>query len=355
MDAFGDGFGDSATLVVNYVQLPTVTAPTSGQRWSNMVYTVEGTTSAVWPVGSVWCELNNEPWQSAVGTTTWSTTVNLTPGTNTVRVFALDTNGITSETNVISFDCVVTNRLTIAATGLGTINPNYSNAWLEVGRYYSITSAPAKNFVFSGCWISTNWVANSELIKKPVRFMMESNLILRVIFLETNKPTVVIGSPGNNNITTNPLVILKGTAADIWGISNVCYQLDGGIWHEAQSTNGWKNWTAALPLSAGMNKINAYSVNLGGNKSSISNINVLSSSSYKFEFSSLSANSNASSRLNFSLQLAPGLKCAIEVSTNLVNWLPLTNFAGSKSTINFRDPAAADFKQRFYRAVIPFQ
>ncbi|HTV75763.1 MAG TPA: hypothetical protein VMD57_02105, partial [Candidatus Baltobacteraceae bacterium] len=57
--------------------------------------------------------------------------------------------------------------------------------------------------------------------------------------------------------------------------------------------------------------------------------------------------------LAFSLQLSAGLNGHIQVSTNLTSWSTLTNFTGTNSTLNFRDPAATNSSQRFYRAVIP--
>ena len=61
----------------------------------------------------------------------------------------------------------------------------------------------------------------------------------------------------------------------------------------------------------------------------------------------------ASNGLKLNLRVPRGLNGRIEVSTNLVNWTTLTNFIGTNTTLNFRDPAATNFKSRFYRAVVP--
>jgi len=42
---------------------------------------------------------------------------------------------------------------------------------------------------------------------------------------------------------------------------------------------------------------------------------------------------------------------AIQTSTNLINWQAFTNFTGSNSLFYFNDPAATNFKQRFYRVM----
>jgi hypothetical protein len=51
--------------------------------------------------------------------------------------------------------------------------------------------------------------------------------------------------------------------------------------------------------------------------------------------------------------VSAGLNGHIQVSTNLTGWSALTNFVGTNSTLNFRDPAATSSDHRFYRAVIP--
>ena len=151
-------------LQANFVDTnrPTVsiTNPVSGQRVSNAVFTVMGTASDNWRVSNVVCQINGGGWNSATNInhwTNWSAGVTLTPGTNIVQAFAVDTSGNVSTTNSVSFQFVVINQLQIRTIGLGTISPNYSNAWLEIGRNYSITSTPASGFVFS------NWVTFDQL------------------------------------------------------------------------------------------------------------------------------------------------------------------------------------------------
>ena len=47
-----------------------------------------------------------------------------------------------------------------------------------------------------------------------------------------------------------------------------------------------------------------------------------------------------------------GSNYLIQTSTNLVNWQPFTNFTGTNFLLYFNDPAATNFKQRFYRTVV---
>jgi hypothetical protein len=57
--------------------------------------------------------------------------------------------------------------------------------------------------------------------------------------------------------------------------------------------------------------------------------------------------------LNLLLYSLPGFQYEIEASTNLVNWISITNFASTNSPFYFSDPQTPNFKQRFYRAVQP--
>ncbi len=99
--------------------------------------------------------------------TNWSAGVTLVPGTNVVQAFAVGTTGNNSVTNSVSFQFVVTNQLHIHATGLGTISPNYSNAWLEIGRNYTNKAAPSTGFVVTNWTISTNWLGKRHRPTMP--------------------------------------------------------------------------------------------------------------------------------------------------------------------------------------------
>ena len=127
------------------------------------------------------------------------------PGTNSLQVYAVDSTGNVSTTNKVSLDYVVTNQLQILTIGLGTIKPNYSNAWLEIGRDYSMTAAPAKGFVFTNWVVSTNWMGGVATNKSNVQFMMQSNLTLQANFLDVTKPGLTIKSPTAGQKMTNAL------------------------------------------------------------------------------------------------------------------------------------------------------
>jgi len=348
------------TLQVNFVDTnkPTasITNLASGQRVSNAVFIVKGRASDNWQVGSVVCRLNGGAWSNAASAnvwTNWTAAVNLIPGTNTVAACAVDTSGNVSTTNSVSFQFVATNQLLVRMTGRGTLSPNNSNAWLEIGRNYSITSTPAVGFVFTNWVISTNWIGGAVITKTNLQFMMASNLTLQASFVDVTKPTLTFASPTSGRHMTNALATVMGTASDNWKVTGVWCQLNGGSWNQPATTNGYTNWTTTVTLVIGTNTIKAYATDLGGNFSTTNSLNIVSSNTFKLQLNFAMNHPLTSTGLNLTLQISSNLNGHVQVSTNLTSWSTLTNFAGSNTTLDFHDPAATNSSGRFYRAVIP--
>jgi hypothetical protein len=349
------------TLQANFADTnkPTVsiTNLATGQRVSNAVFTVKGKASDNWQVSNVVCQINGGGWNPATNInnwTNWAAGVMLIPGTNVVQACAVDTSGNVSTTNSVSFQFVVTNQLQIHASGLGTISPNYSNAWLEIGRNYSTTATAATNgFVFTNWVVSTNWIGGTFITKTNLSFMMASNLTLQVNFADVARPINRIIAPTSGQHMTNALATVVGTARDNWKVAGVWYQLNNGAWNATSTTNVWTNWTATVKLSSGTNILKAYALDPGGNFSTTNSVSFVSSNAFKLQLAFTNAVPLKTNGLVFSLGLSIGLNGHIQVSTNLTSWTTLTNFAGTNSTITFRDPAATNSNHRFYRAVIP--
>ena len=358
-----DGFTASATSTASLTQIvdtqkPTlsVITPTAGLRVSNAVFTVTGKASDNVGVEDVFYSLNGSAWAIAATVnnwTNWNAGVTLMPGTNVVQAYAMDTSGNLSMTNSVSFQFVETSQLGMRAIGLGTISPNYSNAWLQIGSNYAITSAPASGFVFTNWTVSTNWIDGTTMTGTKLQFMMESNLTLQANFVETNKPTLTITAPAAGKHMTNALATVTGTTSDKWGVSGVWYQLNNGAWNASATTNGWTNWATTVELISGTNTVKAYAQNLGGNVSTNTSVSMVSSNTFMLQLALTNAMPLKTNGLVYSLELSSGLNGHIQVSTNLISWVLLTNFAGTNSTLIFHDPEATNFGHRFYRAVIP--
>ena len=60
---------------------------------------------------------------------------------------------------------------------------------------------------------------------------------------------------------------MTGTAKDNVAVDSVYYELNGGGWTLAATTNDWTNWTASATLTPGANSLRSYAVDASGNLS----------------------------------------------------------------------------------------
>ena len=204
-------------LQANFVdaQKPTnsITSPTPGQSWSNGVFTLTGKASDNVAVSNVFYSLNNAAWTNATTAnnwTNWTATINLIANTNTIQAYAMDTSGNVSTTNSVSFNAVLSTVLTVATNGLGPLSQNYNNALLQVGKNYSITATAGKGFIF------TNWTGGVTLPLvvltngATLQFVMQSNLVLQVNFVDTNRPVLTITNLTAGQRWSNLVFTAKG-------------------------------------------------------------------------------------------------------------------------------------------------
>jgi hypothetical protein len=66
-----------------------------------------------------------------------------------------------------------------------------------------------------------------------------------------------------------------------------------------------------------------------------------------------SAQPVSSNGLDLVLFSLPGLEYRIDASSDLLNWMAVTNFVSTNATMHFLDSSATNYSQRFYRAVVP--
>ena len=315
----------------------TITSPTSGQRWSNAVFTVTGTATDNVAVASVFCSPNSAGWSNAVtgnGWTNWTAAVTLMPGTNTIAAYAMDTSGNLSTTNRVSLDFVVTNQLQVQITGRGTISPNYSNAWLEIGRNYSITSTPASGFVFTNWVLSTNWIGGTITTKTNLQFMMASNLTLQVNFVDTNRPVVAITNPIAGQRVSNAVFTVKGTASDNWQMSNVLCQINGGGWNSATNINNWTNWVAGVTLIPGTNIVQAYAVDTSGNVSTTNSVSFQFVVTNQLQIHAIGLGTISPNYSNAWLEIGRNYSITSTPASGFAftNWVTSTNWIGGTTT-----------------------
>jgi hypothetical protein len=348
----GETSGQVTLMVVPETTPPTnqITAPTPNLQVNSSVYTVTGKAGDNVAVSNVWYQLNQGGWQAAStanGWTDWSAGVTLTPGTNIIQAYAVDTSGNVSTTNTVSFVYVLSAVLTVQVSPGGTVVTNYNGALLQIEKTYSMSARTNLGFAFTG------WTGSITTNQATLTFVMASNLFFSANFAETAKPLLTIKAPTNGKRMTNALAQVVGTASDVWGVGGVWLRLNSDSWNLVLTTNVYTNWTTTLALKTGTNTINAFAVNLGGNYSATNSLSVVSSNAFKLQLGFASVEPLASNGLTFSLELSRNLNGHIQVSTNLTSWATLTNFVGTNSPLTFRDPAATNSTERYYRAVIP--
>jgi hypothetical protein len=71
----------------------TITSPSKGEEFTSSPITVSGTASDNVEVRKVQISVNGGKWKTATGTLSWSASVDLTLGENTIRARAFDTSG----------------------------------------------------------------------------------------------------------------------------------------------------------------------------------------------------------------------------------------------------------------------
>jgi hypothetical protein len=260
---------DSYSLTANFVDVAkpvlTINAPTGTTSTTSNIFTASGKAADNFSVDEVSYKLNNDDWEQAATTnswTNWTANLPLTAGTNVLSIFAQDAAGNCSPTNTVRFLYVLNALLTVQTNGKGSISPNYNNSLLRIGQNYTLTATPAVGFAF------TNWTdADDQLVtnKPSLVFRMASNLVFQANFVDASKPVLTVTTPLATTTATNEFYQASGKASDNATVSGVYFQLNGGIWLPTSSTNGWTNWSTLLDLTPGTNVLSLYAEDNSGN------------------------------------------------------------------------------------------
>lgn len=265
-------------FTANFVDItkPTVSVtniPVSGNV-SNAGFTIKGKAGDNVDVANVVYNLNHGGWNdvnSGNGWTNWFAELDLTPGTNLISTYAVDTTGNLSLTNTVKLVYILSAPLLVSTNGKGSISPSLNGAVLQIGRNYTLTATPAAGFAF------TNWTDGSAALitNKPVlTFLMASNLSFTANFVDVQKPTLSITNVAIGQRWSNNLFTVKGIAADNFAVSNVFYNLNNNGWSFATTSNQWANWSRTLDLTPGTNTISAYAIDIAGNVSPTNTVKI---------------------------------------------------------------------------------
>jgi len=168
-----------------------------------------------------------------------------------------------------------------------------------------------------------------------------------------NYPANVLRLRGAQDYRTGPLV--PQSAAPVWNTAT-----SGQIRFAASSSTAWPANNGVLaqltfevqnppagefawPVTLGNVEVTAdgYELNALGSASATFSVQPL--------LSGLTPTASGSMTFNFS---SAGGSYAVEASTNLLNWVTLTNVVGASGSVYISDPQGSSFPQRFYRARI---
>lgn len=174
--------GISLIAVFRDVVPPTLTMTTPARgtmpRVTNAVFTVRGTAADNVGVSSVFTKLNGGFWRNASGTTAWSASLALQPGSNSFIVAATDEAGNCSAYAVGSCTYVQYANLTIVTNGSGAVQ-RLPLGLPEVACDYTFTASPASGWAFTG-WRDGEGRLFSD--DRAVTLTMPTNLALRADF-----------------------------------------------------------------------------------------------------------------------------------------------------------------------------
>ncbi len=181
---------------------------------TNPLAVMEGWASDNIAVDQVFFELNGGGYQPATGTTHWSASLTLVPGTNIFAVKATDASGNVSLVLGRTFHFIVPSPLTVTTIGSGKITPALNGHLLEVGMPYLLTAAPNPGNLFS------NWSGSLSSSNPALHFIMQSNLVLQA------------------NFVPNPFIPQEGGFSGLFYDTNGVARQSSGFFHLTLMSNG---------------------------------------------------------------------------------------------------------------------
>jgi hypothetical protein len=248
----------------------TVTSPKNNASLTTGILAAAGTAKSTGaPLSAVYYSFDGGQWTLATGTTNWSVAgLSLTPGTNSLSVYATDTSHAASATNKVNiiYAVEIAVSVTIYPTNGGSVTPDYNGKLLQIGDRYKMTAKAANGFKFYG-WGIFN--PNDAFVTNPqLSFPMQSNLSIHALFLDIGRPLCVITYPAVKHSVSNSPINATVRASDNVGVTAVGYQLNGGGWNTNATSADGTNWSiASLTLKPGANTLQAYAKDAAGNVS----------------------------------------------------------------------------------------
>jgi hypothetical protein len=315
----------------------------ANQRISNTVYVVRGSAKDNVGVSNVLYQLNEGDWRRASGTTNWEAPIELRAGSNIFQVYALDAAGNTNVVKSLKCTCVPSAQVQLSTVGQGGFSPDYRNAWLQLGRNWSITAYPSNGHRFDRWLVATNLDVGVVVTNRTLSFLMQSNLTLTAVFLDTNRPILSVSNLVANQRISNSVYVVRGSARDNVGVSNVWFRLNSNGWALANSTS---LWAVPLSLEPGTNRFQVYAEDSAQNRSLTNTVTFVCMTAGRLEMRrGVGANVLEITNLN-------RVPLVLQTSTNLIHWQTVTNFGSNQFQILYQDSSAGQSPALFYRTIV---
>ena len=306
-------------------------SPKHNQQWGSPTFTVTGKAADNVAVANVFYSLNNGSWVNATtanGWTNWNGSLTLTPGTNTVRAYAVDSSANCSATNSVSFEYVVRMPITALVYGLGVPNPKWGSlqpkfsdrTLLPVNEKVKLTAKAAHGFAF------TNWTDGSGKVLTNgtvLQFIMTTNLALHANFVDTARPKLSITTPKARQKLSSGIIAASGKATDNAAVKAVYCSVNGSAWSAAVLATNSSHWSATLTLTPGTNVLRAYARDTSGNLSPTNSI------TFEYQVAAQPQVLAQASAANTQAQTAPAILQAVAAPASGQFALALTGTPGA--------------------------
>jgi uncharacterized repeat protein (TIGR02543 family) len=321
---------------------PTVAikSPAAGADLTSSTVLVEGTASDAFGLAAVEYQLENahgsNAWQLAAGTTNWSATVtNLIPGTNTVRVKAIDVSSNVSTIVSRVFNYFLSVPLTLTKVGEGAVSGATNGQLLHVGYPYKLTATAASGFKFVG------WTGDYTTNTATLSFIVTTNVSLTANFVETAKPILSITAPKANERESNSTFTVTGKASDLVSVASVQYELNTNGWMElatnVNTANGFTNWNVNVNLNPGTNTIKAFAINQAGIHSATNSVSFIYVLSAPFTVRIIGQGKISPDYTSATLEISNNYTLTATAATGYVfsNWVASTGAESSSPVLKF--------------------
>ncbi|MBI1289813.1 hypothetical protein GC173_01025 [bacterium] len=264
----------------------TVSVPTSDQTVANAATTFNfsGTASdSDGTVASIQWRVNSGNLQTASGTTSWSFSVSLDVGANTVEVYVVDNEGLASST----VTRVITRRAPNVAPGITVTAPTSDQtvAYATTSFDFSGTASDSDGSVASIQWrvngeslqmatgtVSWSFAAPLSIGTNTVEVYavdnegLASSTVTRIITRRAPNvvPSITVTAPTTYQFVANAITSFdfSGTASDIDGsVASIQWRVNSG---NLQTASGTTSWSFSVPLVVGTNMVEVYAVDNEG-------------------------------------------------------------------------------------------